>query len=209
MEVIATLISFILHIDDHLITLFNAYGLWIYLILFLIVFCETGLVVTPFLPGDSLLFAVGALAVTYHLPILFLWFILVFAAILGDTVNYWIGHWVGPKVFRSKKNWLLNQKHLKEAQTFYKKHGSKAIIYARFVPIVRTFAPFVAGIGKMNYAEFIFFNIAGGILWVTLFLGAGYLFGNIPVVREHFSHLILGIVFISMLPIAWELFRKK
>ncbi len=209
MEIISSLISFILHIDDHLITLFNTYGLWIYLILFLIVFCETGLVVTPFLPGDSLLFAVGALAAASGLPILLLFLILVSAAILGDTVNYWMGHWIGPKVFSSKKNWLFNQKHLKEAQAFYKKYGSKAIIYARFIPIVRTFAPFVAGIGKMNYSKFILFNIAGGLVWVSLFLGMGYMFGNVSLVRENFSHLILGIIGISLLPIVWELLIKR
>jgi membrane-associated protein len=209
MELISHLISFILHIDDHLIVLFNTYGLWIYLILFLIIFCETGLVVTPFLPGDSLLFAVGALAASTGLSIGYLFFILIGAAILGDNSNYWLGYFIGPKVFRAKKNWLFNQAHLKEAQQFYDKHGSKAVVYARFVPIVRTFAPFVAGIGKMKYLKFITFSIGGGLLWVSLFLSAGYLFGNIPIVREHFSHLILGIIVVSLLPIAWEIIRER
>jgi len=209
MEIISALISFILHIDDHLIEIFKSYGLWIYLILFLIVFCETGLIVTPFLPGDSLLFAVGALAAAMGLPIIYLFIILTSAAILGDTVNYWMGHWIGPKVFKSKKNWLFNQKHLKEAQAFYDKHGPLAIVYARFVPIVRTFAPFVAGIGSMNYSKFIFYNVTGALIWVILFLGAGYLFGNIPFIREHFSHLILGIILVSILPIAWEILKSR
>ena len=201
MELIEHLISFILHIDQHLVELLQEYQNWIYLILFLIVFCETGLVVTPFLPGDSLLFALGALAAipASGLNVLFLLALLIMAAILGDSFNYLTGIKLGSKVY-AKDYWFLRQSHLEQAERFYERYGGRTIIYARFIPIVRTFAPFVAGMGKMNYRRFLYFNVVGAVLWVVFFLMVGYLFGNLPAVKKHFSLLILGIIAISMLP---------
>jgi len=208
MDVIKFLIDFILHIDDHLVELTKNYGIWIYAIIFLIVFCETGLVVTPFLPGDSLLFATGAIIVLpgSELNIFTMGAIVIIAAILGDTTNYHIGKTVGSRVFK-KESRFIKKEYLLKTQAFYEKHGGKTIIYARFIPIIRTFAPFVAGIGVMNYGRFIMFNVVGGIVWAVLFLGAGYLFGNIEFVKNNFSLVIIGIILVSLIPVVLELFK--
>ncbi|MBF0099605.1 MAG: DedA family protein [Desulfobacterales bacterium] len=204
-------IKLILHFDQYLHIFFNQYGIWIYGLLFLIIFCETGFVVTPFLPGDSLLFAAGALASEKMMNINYLYGLLVIAAILGDTVNYWVGWWVGPKVFHYEKSRWLNKKYLERAHLFYQKHGGKAIILARFVPIIRTFAPFVAGIATMNYAKFLLYNITGGVAWITLFLLGGYFLGNLPIVKQNFNIFIMVIIIVSVLPIVyeWWKFRKE
>lgn len=211
MELIKHLIDLFLHLDKHLNEIIQGYGLWTYLILFLIIFCETGLVVTPFLPGDSLLFAAAALSATEGSPLHVGWLfiLLTIAAIIGDTVNYWIGSYLGPKVFSQEKSRLFKKEHLMRTQKFYEKYGAKTIIIARFIPIVRTFAPFVAGVGSMNYARFITYNIVGGIFWVAICLAAGYLFGNIPIVKNNFSIVILAIVFISILPAIIEFLRSR
>lgn len=208
MSIITSIISFILHIDAHLIEITSQYGLLTYVILFLIVFAETGFVVTPFLPGDSLLFAAGAIAALGSLNIGIIWFVLLIAAILGDTVNYWIGHFFGQKIVANKYI-PIQQTHIDQTQEFYKKHGGKTIILARFVPIVRTFAPFVAGVGKMDYRQFITYNIVGALLWVTLVTLAGYFFGNIPVVRDNFSLVVIMIVLISVLPVIYEALKSR
>ncbi|MEK6963209.1 MAG: DedA family protein [Nanoarchaeota archaeon] len=202
------LINLILHLDNHLIWLFNEYGLWVYLLVFLIILCETGLVIAPFLPGDSLLFTLGAFAATGALNIWLLIILLGIAAILGDTLNYWIGHHMGRKVF-SKKIRFINKEHLRYTEEFYEKHGAKTIILARFLPIVRTFAPFVAGVGKMKYKQFIAYNIIGGITWVLSLTLGGYFFGQIPWVKENFSKVVLAIIILSTLPLIWELIYHK
>lgn len=203
MELITWFIEFILHIDKHLEQMLTLYGIWTYVILFVIVFCETGLVVTPFLPGDSLLFAAGALAAigsggSFNLAVLLL--VLIIAAIAGDTVNYWIGSWLGPQAF-TRKLPLLKQEYLARTRAFYARHGGKTIVLARFVPIIRTFAPFVAGVGSMSYTYFLLYNVVGGLVWVVLFTISGYLFGNIPVVRENFFLVTVGIIVVSVLPL--------
>ena len=209
MDWIKQVIDFVLNIDEHLARLVPEYGGWIYAILFLIIFCETGLVVTPILPGDSLLFAIGALtAVPDGLSLPLILFLLTTAAILGDTVNYWIGHFIGPRVFKSESR-FLNRKHLEKTHEFYERYGGKTIIIARFVPIVRTFAPFVAGVGSMTYGKFMSYNIFGGLLWVVSMTMAGYFFGNLPIVRKNFELVILMIIFISILPGIIEYFREK
>ena len=202
------LVSFALRIDQHLFELVEAYGLFVYLILFVIVFCETGLVVTPFLPGDSLLFAAGTLAGAGRLELLPVMGVLLVAAVLGDAVNYEIGRHIGPPVFE-KKYRLLNKKHLRQAQEFYERHGGKAIIMARFVPIVRTFAPFVAGVATMNPARFFAFNIAGAVLWVFLLVPAGYFLTSNAFVKNNFSLVIYGIIFVSVMPVVVELVRAQ
>ena len=207
------LIDLFLHLDRHLVDLTASYGPWIYGVLFLIVFAETGLVVTPFLPGDSLLFACGALAASGALDAPTLVVLLVVAAVAGDAVNYAIGRYLGPRVFRAEDRaglWhrLLNRKHLAEAHAFFERHGGRAIVLARFVPIIRTFVPFVAGAGAMTYRAFAIFNVVGGLLWVGLCLGAGYAFGNVPVVRSKFSLVALGIVAASLAPMAIELVQR-
>ena len=207
METIGLLISFILHIDQHLQTLCANYGLWVYAILFVIVFCETGFVVTPFLPGDSLLFAVGSLAAIGALDVTFGMLLLAGAAIAGDTVNYWAGNYVGPKVFHEEHSRFLNKEYLQRTHAFYERHGGKTIIIARFLPIIRTFAPFVAGIGSMTYSRFLVFNVMGGVLWVVLLVLGGYLFGNIPVIRRNFSLVILALIIIPGLPSLVEFIR--
>ena len=215
-----TLIDFILHIDAHLLELAARYGNWLYGILFAIVFAETGLVVTPFLPGDSLLFAAGALAATPGpdgTPILRVELVvglLLVAAILGDAVNYAVGHYIGPRVFTATEqsglmSKLLNRRHLAQAHAFFERYGGKAVVLGRFVPIVRTFVPFVAGAGAMTYSKFAFFNVSGAILWVGICFGAGLLFGNVPIVKQNFSLVALGIVAVSVLPIAIELLKKR
>lgn len=196
-------IDFVLHIDKNLEWMISTYGAVTYGILFAIIFMETGLVVTPFLPGDSLIFAAGIFAAKGSFNPLLLYGLLLLAAFLGDTVNYWIGHFVGPVAFEGK-NRFLKKEYLDKAQKFYDKHGGKAIVLARFVPIVRTFAPFVAGIGKMDYGKFIFYNLLGGFLWVSIFLWAGYFFGNIPFVAHNFELVMVAIILISVVPIGIE-----
>jgi membrane-associated protein len=209
MDFLMKIIEFILHIDTHLGEIISQYGVLTHLILFFIVFAETGFVFTPFLPGDSLLFAAGAFAALGSLHLTWLLIILFLAAVLGDTVNYWIGHFFGQKIVDNPKIPFINQEHIDKTQEFYKKHGGKTIFLARFVPIVRTFAPFVAGVGKMHYGKFISYNIIGGFVWVFLFTLAGYFFGNLPQVKENFSLVILAIILISVLPILFEYIKSK
>lgn len=200
MALIHQVLDLVFHLKDHLQHYADSMGPGLYVLVFLIVFCETGLVVTPFLPGDSLLFALGALAHGSHISLPLTALVLCVAANCGDLVNYFIGRHLGPAVFRAESSWLLNKKHLEEAQAFYDRHGRKTIILARFVPIIRTFAPFVAGIGRMRFSRFIGFSIAGGIFWVLTVLMAGYFFGQIPFVDKHFEIVVVAIVFISVLP---------
>lgn len=211
MELIGKLIDFVLHLDVHLTALIATYHAWTYLILFSVIFLETGLVVTPFLPGDSLLFAAGALSAVPGSPLRphFLFLLLAVAAILGDTVNYWIGHAVGPKIFGREKVRFLKKEHLDRTHAFYEKYGGITIILARFIPIVRTFAPFVAGIGRMTYWRFISYNVIGGVVWVALFVFGGYFFGNLPFVRRHFTVVILAIIVISVIPAVVEYLRHR
>ncbi|MCE9638312.1 MAG: DedA family protein [Planctomycetes bacterium] len=205
------LIDLFLHLDKHLNEWAGQLGPWLYVVLFLIVFAETGLVVTPFLPGDSLLFAVGALAATDGSPIGYAWVgvLLSIAAILGDATNYSIGRALGPKVFTSTTSRLLNREHLGKAQAFYEKHGPKTIVIARFVPIVRTFAPFVAGVGKMHYPQFALYNVGGGLLWVWSILTAGYFFGGIEIIKKNFSLVVIAIVVLSLLPVVYEWWKSR
>jgi len=207
METIAYLLERLRHLDVELNSLAGQLGPWFYAVLFLIIFCETGLVVTPFLPGDSLLFALGALAAGAgsQLSLSLLLALLIVAAVLGDAVNYAIGYWAGPAVFRSEKSWLFNKKHLERAFAFYENYGSKTIILARFIPIVRTFAPFVAGIGKMRYPRFFAYNVVGGVFWVALCLLAGYFFGQLAWVKQNFEIVVLAIIVISVLPMMVEM----
>jgi len=209
MDLIKHFIDIIIHLDRYLVDLVTQYGMWTYAILFLIIFCETGLVVTPFLPGDSLLFAIGALSAKGGLNIYTVFVLLSIAAILGDTVNYWIGHLVGPKVFVKTDSRWLNRRHLERTHEFYEKYGGKTIIIARFVPIIRTFAPFVAGIGAMTYSKFLLYNVVGGLVWIGGFLGAGYLFGNIPIIKRNFTLVIFAIILISILPGVIEYLRAR
>ncbi|MGB7575694.1 MAG: DedA family protein [Thermodesulfobacteriota bacterium] len=209
MELIKALVEILMHLDTHLDLVIRSYGTWTYGILFLIIFFETGLVVTPFLPGDSLLFAGGTFAALGSLDAKWLVISLSIAAIAGDTVNYWIGHAVGPKVFTKEKSRFLNKEHLYRTHRFYEKYGGKTIILARFIPIIRTFAPFVAGIGSMTYRRFIIYNVSGGIAWVVMFVLGGYLFGNIPVVKQNFSLVIFAIIFLSILPGIIEFLRHR
>ena len=206
-EVVGHLIDFILHIDIHLKDLCTDYGTWVYLILFIIIFCETGLVVTPLLPGDSLLFAVGSMAAIGALDVWLSVLLISGAAILGDTVNYSIGHFVGPKVFHDDHARFLNKEYLRRTHAFYEKHGGKTIVIARFLPIIRTFAPFVAGIGSMTYPKFLFYNIFGGILWTLTFIFAGYWFGSIPFIKNNFSMVIMALVIIPGIPALVEFIR--
>jgi len=209
MSIIQNLIEIFLHLDEHLAEFVNSYGTITYAILFLIIFAETGFVITPFLPGDSLLFAAGAIAAIGDLKIFFILAILMVAAILGDTANYWIGHFFGQKIVDSPKIKFINQKHIDQTEKFFQKHGGKTIILARFVPIIRTFAPFVAGVGRMNYGKFFSFNIIGGIAWVSLFTLVGYFFGNIPSVKHNFSLVIIAILLISVVPIGIKFIKSK
>lgn len=208
MEFITYLIDLFLHLDEHLNTVIQAYGVWTYVLLFLIIFMETGLVITPFLPGDSLLFAAGTFAGMGSLNIWVLLITLTAAAILGDTVNYWIGHFIGPKAFSGEIR-FLKKEYLERTHTFYEKHGGKTIILARFIPIIRTFAPFVAGIGAMTYSRFITYNVVGGIAWVAIFTLAGYFFGSIPFVQENFTYVVLAIILISVMPGVIEFLRER
>ncbi len=210
MEIIYSLVDFILHIDKHLVEIVNEYKTWTYLILFLIIFAETGFVITPFLPGDSLLFAAGAIIAKPEsgLDILLMTGLLIIAAIIGDMVNYHIGHYIGPKAFSGKYK-FLKKKYLEKTEAFYLKHGGKTIIYARFIPIIRTFAPFVAGVGTMRYARFASYNIIGGIIWVSAFLFAGYIFGGRPIIKDNFTYVIFAIIILSILPPIIEVIREK
>lgn len=208
MEVIQTLFDLFIHLDKHLNEIITEYGTWTYLILFLIIFCETAFVVTPFLPGDSLLFAAGTFAALGALDPLWLCVLLIIAAVAGDAVNYSIGHYIGPRAFTSNSR-FLKKEHLQRTHEFYEKHGGKTIIIARFIPIIRTFAPFVAGIGEMTYRKFATFNVVGGVVWVISFILAGYYFGNLPAVKENFTFVIVAIIIISTLPGIVEFVRAK
>jgi membrane-associated protein len=209
MELINKIIDIALHLDRYLSAIIQQYGLWTYVILFVVIFIETGFVVMPFLPGDSLLFAAGTFAALKAFKVGWLILVLAAAAIIGDTVNYWIGHYVGPKVFNKEKARFFKKEHLDRTHAFYEKHGGKTIIIARFVPIIRSFAPFVAGIGRMSYGRFIAYNVIGGVGWVVLLVGAGYFFGNIPLVRKNFSLAILAIIAISTVPVVTEFLRHR
>jgi membrane-associated protein len=200
------LVDLFLHLDKHLSTVITQYGVWTYAFLFAVIFVETGLVVTPFLPGDSLIFAAGTFAALGSLNVWLLFLLLALAAVLGDTVNYWIGHYLGDRAYNIK--WIKRE-YIERTHRFFEKYGGKTIFLARFVPIVRTFAPFVAGIGKMSYPYFISYNIFGGIIWVALFTFAGYFFGNIPFIRDHFSVVIIAIVLISIVPMAIEAIKAQ
>ncbi len=208
MDLIASFIDLFLHLDQHLNVIIENYGIWTYLILFAIIFCETGLVITPFLPGDSLLFAAGTFAALGALRVEILLILLMAAAIVGDTVNYWIGSRVGPRAFSGEVR-FLKKEYLDRTQEFYEKHGGKTIVLARFIPIIRTFAPFVAGVGTMHYRRFITYNIFGAVLWVSIFTLAGFFFGNIPAVKENFTLVILAIIFVSVLPPIVEFVRER
>jgi len=209
MTLIISLVNFIIHIDAHLLTFTSQYGSLTYLLVFMIIFAETGLVITPFLPGDSLLFALGALSALGSLNLTTVLIILSLAAVLGDTVNYWIGHFFGEKLLTSRFNRLIKKEHIHKTQAFYAKHGGKTIVLARFVPIVRTFAPFVAGVGRMNYSQFLTYNLLGGVLWVFSFTLLGFFFGNIPTVKDNFTLVVLAIIALSVLPIIIEAVKHR
>lgn len=209
MELLKDFIEIFLHLDKHLSAVIQAYGGWTYVILLLIIFCETGLVVTPILPGDSLLFAIGSFAALGSLKLEYLLVGLTIAAILGDSVNYAIGHYMGPKVFSKKDSRIFRKEYLDKTHRFYEKYGAKTIILARFVPIVRTFAPFVAGIGAMSYGKFLTYNIVGGALWICLFVLGGYFFGGLPIVKQNFTLVILAIIALSIMPGVIEFIRAR
>jgi membrane-associated protein len=210
MELLLNLWDFVMHLDKHLAVLIEQYGTWVYALLFAIIFCETGLVVTPFLPGDSLLFVAGALwAATADMNVHVLVVVLIVAAILGDAVNYAVGRYLGPKVFHWEDSRFFNRRALDKTHEFYERYGGKTIVIARFVPIIRTFAPFVAGIGSMTYPKFAFFNISGAILWVASLIYAGYFFGNIPFIRNNLTIVIFGIIGLSLLPIVFEVVKMR
>lgn len=209
MEFISRIIDFIVHLDKHLAELIQNYGTWTYMILFVVIFCETGLVVTPFLPGDSLLFAAGTFAALGSLKVGWLFLVLSAAAVIGDTVNYWIGHIIGPKAFHKERARFFKKEYLDRTHQFYEKYGAETIIIARFVPIIRTFAPFVAGIGEMSYWKFISYNVIGGVGWVAVFVFGGYFFGSISFVKRHFTIIIFAIILISMIPGAVEFIRHR
>lgn len=209
MELLTAFIDIFLHLDRHLSVVIENYGAWTYAILFLIIFCETGLVVTPILPGDSLLFAIGSFAALGALDIRLVLILLTVAAILGDTVNYSVGHFMGPKVFDKKDSRIFKKEYLDKTHRFYEKYGGKTIIFARFVPIVRTFAPFVAGVGSMSYGRFLTFNVVGGMSWIASFVVGGYFFGGLPVVKKNFTLVIFAIIFVSILPGIIEYIRHK
>jgi membrane-associated protein len=209
LDLLLQLVDFILHIDAHLVDLVARYGVLIYVILFAIIFCETGLVVTPFLPGDSLLFAAGAVAAVGSMDPWLLGIVLIVAAILGNTSNYWIGRYIGPRVFKWENSRWFNRRALDQAHAFYERYGPAALTIARFMPLVRTFAPFVAGVGSMRHATFQFWSSLGGVLWVAIFIALGYFFGNIPVVKSNLALVMVGVIVVSLLPIAWAALAKK
>ncbi len=208
MNLILYLIDLVLHLDKYLGQIIQDYGTWTYLILFFVIFMETGFVITPFLPGDSLIFAAGAFAGLGYMNVGVLFFVLALAAIAGDTANYWIGHAIGPRAFSGSIR-FLKKEYLDRTHAFYEKHGGKTIIIARFIPIIRTFAPFVAGVGAMTYSKFIAYNVVGGLAWVALFSFMGYFFGNLPIVQQNFTFVILAIIFISILPAIIEFIRGR
>jgi membrane-associated protein len=208
MGILKSLLDFVLHLDKHLSPIIHEYGAWTYLLLFAIVFCETGLVVTPFLPGDSLLFAAGAFAANGSLSVWVLAVSLIAAAILGDTANYWIGHFLGHRLLNARRR-IVKPEHIAQTHEFFEKYGAKAVIIARFVPIVRTFVPFVAGLGSMSYGRFMSYNAIGGAAWVLLCTFAGYWFGNLPFVQKNFSLVVLMIIFLSLLPGLWEIWQVR
>jgi membrane-associated protein len=209
MELLAALWDFVVHLDAHLAAFVAQHGAWVYALLFVIVFCETGLVVTPFLPGDSLLFVVGTLAAAGGMDIVTVMSVLVTAALTGDNVNYWVGRWAGPRVFRLEDSRWFNRRYLERTHAFYERHGGQAIILARFVPIVRTYVPFVAGIGTMPYVRFLAFSVAGALAWVLSLCLAGYWFGNIPAVKENLGAVIVAIVIVSVMPMAVAFLRAR
>ncbi|MFH1907848.1 MAG: DedA family protein [Chloroflexota bacterium] len=208
MQILLQIVDIFLHLDIYLSQVISTYGLWTYALLFIVIFMETGFVVTPFLPGDSLLFAAGTFAALGALNPLVLIVLLIAAAIAGDTVNYWIGHAIGARAFSGEIKWIKKE-YMERTHAFFEKHGGKTIFLARFVPIVRTFAPFVAGVGKMSYGYFIFYNVFGGIVWVALFVAAGYFFGNIDFVKHNFSLVIIAIILISILPMVVEAVKAR
>ena len=203
------IVDFFFHVDEYLANIIVLFGAWTYVVLFALFFAETGFIVAPFLPGDSLLFAVGVLAGGGFINIWMAYIVMFSAAILGDTVNYWIGHYIGPRVFSQYNSRLFNKSYLEKTREFYEKHGGKTIILARFLPIVRTFAPFVAGIGKMHYNTFLLYNVIGAFIWVTCFTFAGYFFGDLPFVKENFEYVILGIIALSLVPAVIEYIKYK
>jgi membrane-associated protein len=209
MDIIIYFIDFFIHLDKYLPVIVHSFGIWVYVIVFIVIFCETGLVVTPILPGDSLLFALGTLAALGSLNIELLLILLCIAAVAGDSVNYAIGHYIGPKVFHYEDSRFFKKEYLYKTHQFYEKHGGKTIIIARFMPIIRTFAPFVAGVGAMTYSKFILYNITGGVAWVCIFLLGGYFFGNIPAVKNNFAIVIVAIVIISVMPGFIEYLRQR
>ncbi len=209
MDIIINFIDFFIHLDRYLPLIIDTFGIWAYVIVFIVIFCETGLVVTPILPGDSLLFALGTFAALGSLNIEALLILLCIAAIAGDTVNYTIGHYIGPKVFHYEDSRFFKKEYLIKTHQFYEKHGGKTIVIARFMPIIRTFAPFVAGVGAMSYPKFILYNISGGIAWVCIFLLGGYFFGNITSVKNNFTVVIIAIVIVSVMPGFIEYWRQK
>ena len=209
MELFAAFLDIVLHLDRHLQWLVQNYGTWIYLILFLVIFCETGLVVTPFLPGDSLLFVAGTLAAAGSMDVHGLFAVLASASFLGDNTNYWVGRFLGPHVFSRPRSWAFNPAHLERTRRFYERYGGKTIVIARFVPIVRTFAPFVAGIGRMRYPRFLFYSFSGSVLWISSLTYAGYYFGNFPIVRQNLTLVIVGIVILSIMPGVVEYIRSR
>lgn len=209
MDILLSVWDVVMHLDRHLATLVQEHGIWVYALLFAIVFCETGLVVTPFLPGDSLLFVAGAVWAISGMDAHWLALTFITAALCGDNVNYWIGRYLGPKVFKWEDSRFFNRKALDRTHAFYEKHGGKAIIIARFVPIVRTFVPFVAGIGRMTYAKFLAFSIGGALLWVLSLVYAGYFFGNLPIVKDNLSVVIFGIIGLSLMPLVFEYVRAR
>lgn len=209
MEVISSFFGLLTHLDQHLLSLLQNYGGWIYLILFLIIFCETGLVVTPFLPGDSLLFVTGTLAATGALNVQGVAVLLMAASFSGDNSNYWIGRYLGPKVLRKEQSRFFNRSYLEKTQRFYEKHGGKTILVARFIPIIRTFAPFVAGIGRMRYLRFVLYSLGGSVFWISFFVFGGFYFGNVPLVKQNLTAFIFLIIFVSILPGVVEYLRSR
>jgi len=208
-NILLNLLDLIINLDEHLISLINTYGMFVYAIIFLIIFCETGLVVTPFLPGDSLIFVLGALGASGQINLLAICLVLMTAAILGNMTNYQIGRFIGPKVFEKESGRFFKKEYLFRTHAFFERHGGKTIVIARFMPIIRTFAPFVAGIGHMEYSRFTIFNLLGCVAWVLLFLAGGYLFGNVPGVENNFTLVIFGIIFISLIPAMVMAWRQK
>jgi membrane-associated protein len=206
---LAAIVDLIVHLDEHLLWVAQRYGVWIYAVLFLIVFCETGLVVTPFLPGDSLLFVAGTIAGAGEMNVHLMAGLLVLAAVLGDSLNYAIGKYLGPRVFRYEDSWFFRKAYLERTHAFFERHGGKTIVIARFVPIVRTYAPFVAGIGRMQYRRFLLFNVTGALLWVVLLTYAGYLFGNMPVIKDNLTLVIVVIILLSISPGLVEVARQR